>query len=159
LATQLSSWRARASRCGRGATARARFQDIDNRLSLCYDAAVSTKPRPADCCTTPVIPLPLPAARQEQLVAGFKALADPTRLAIFLLIAVQDAPLCACDVVARFDLTQPTISHHLRVLREAGLIGVSRRGVWAYYAADPRGLALLRGALDELTPEPLAATG
>jgi ArsR family transcriptional regulator len=120
---------------------------------------MSTKPRPADCCTTPVIPLPLPIARQERLVAGFKALADPTRLDIFRLIAAQEAPLCACDVVARFDLTQPTISHHLKVLREAGLITVSRRGVWAYYAADPRGLAPLRGALDEFAPQPLAATG
>jgi ArsR family transcriptional regulator len=104
-----------------------------------------------------LIPLPLPAARQEQIVAGFKALADPTRLDIFRLIAVQEAPLCACDVVARFELTQPTISHHLKVLREAGLISVSRRGVWAYYAAEPRGLALLRGALAELAPVPLEA--
>ncbi len=93
------------------------------------------------------------------MVAAFKALADPTRLEMFRLIAAQDAPLCACDVVDRFDLTQPTISHHLKVLREGGLITVSRRGVWAYYAVDPRGAALLRGALDDLVPEPLAATG
>ncbi|MEA2513394.1 MAG: ArsR family transcriptional regulator, arsenate/arsenite/antimonite-responsive transcriptional [Thermomicrobiales bacterium] len=120
---------------------------------------MSTKQRPADCATSPVIPLPLPVDRQERLVAGFKALADPTRLEIFRLIAVQEAPICACDVVARFALTQPTISHHLKVLREAGLIAVSRRGVWAHYAVDPRGLALLRGALAEFAPQPLAATG
>jgi ArsR family transcriptional regulator, arsenate/arsenite/antimonite-responsive transcriptional repressor len=120
---------------------------------------MSTKPRPAECCTTPVLPLPLPLSRQERIVAAFKALADPTRLEIFRLIAAQEAPLCACDVVARFDLTQPTISHHLKVLREAGLITVSRRGVWAYYAADPGGVEVLRGALDGLAPASLAATG
>jgi ArsR family transcriptional regulator len=118
---------------------------------------MSAKPRPADCCTTPVIPLPVPAARQEQIVAGFKALSDPTRLDIFRLIAVQETPICACDVVDRFQVSQPTISHHLKVLREAGLITVSRRGVWAYYAAEPRGLALLQGAIAELTPVPLKA--
>src|SRR5262249_41119694 len=132
-------------------------QHIDNFLSLVYPAAMSTRPRPADCCTPTLIPLPVPAGRQEQIVAAFKALADPTRLDIFRLIAVQTAPICACDVVDRFALSQPTISHHLKVLREAGLITVSRRGVWAYYAADPRGVALLAGALADLTPEPLEA--
>jgi ArsR family transcriptional regulator, arsenate/arsenite/antimonite-responsive transcriptional repressor len=117
---------------------------------------MSRKPRPTDCCATPVIPMPLPAERQAGLVAGFKALADPTRLDIFRLIAVQEASICACDVVDRFDVSQPTISHHLKVLREAGLITVSRRGVWAYYAADPRGLALLRDSFTTLTPSPLA---
>jgi ArsR family transcriptional regulator len=103
--------------------------------------------------------MPLPAASQDRIVAGFKALADPTRLDVFRLIAAQEAPICACDVVARFDLTQPTISHHLKVLREAGLITVSRRGVWAYYAPDRRGLALLRDALAAFVPTPLAAAG
>jgi ArsR family transcriptional regulator len=59
------------------------------------------------------------------------------------LIASQSAPICVCDIGARFDVTQPTISHHLRTLRDAGLVIVSRRGVWAYYAPDPAGLALL----------------
>ena len=117
---------------------------------------MSRKPRPTDCCVIPVIPMPLPVHRLAELVAGFKALADPTRLDIFRLIAVQEAPICACDVVDRFEVSQPTISHHLKVLREAGLITVSRRGVWAYYAADPRGLALLRESFATLTPSPLA---
>lgn len=120
---------------------------------------MSTKPRPADCCPTPIIPLPLPAARQDALVRGFKALGDSTRLEIFRLIAAQEAPLCVCDIVDRFDVSQPTISHHLKVLREAGLVTVSRRGVWAYYAAAPRGLALLQGALATLAPRPLVTAG
>jgi len=103
-----------------------------------------------------MIPMPLPGDRKADLVAGFKALADPTRLDIFRLIAAQQAPLCVCDVVDRFDVSQPTISHHLKVLREAGLITVSRRGVWAYYAADPRGLALLRESLGAIAPPRLA---
>ncbi len=120
---------------------------------------MSARVRPAGCCQIPNEPVSLPAAAQERIVAIFKALADGTRLDIFRLIAAQDAAICACDVVDRFDLTQPTISHHLKVLREAGLITVSRRGVWAYYAADPRVLALLRDALDEFAPARLAATG
>ncbi|HEY7033000.1 MAG TPA: metalloregulator ArsR/SmtB family transcription factor [Thermomicrobiales bacterium] len=117
---------------------------------------MTTKTRPAGCCEIPIEPLPLPAAEQERIVAIYKALADATRLDVFRLIAAQEAPICACDVVDRFDVSQPTISHHLKVLREAGLITVSRRGVWAYYAADPRGLALLRGSLDAFAPEELA---
>ena len=116
---------------------------------------MSTKIRPMGCCDTPNEPIALPAAERERMVAAFKALADPTRLDVFRLIAAQEAPLCACDVVDVFDVTQPTISHHLKVLREAGLITVSRRGVWAYYAVDPRGLALLRGSLDSFAPERL----
>ena len=78
------------------------------------------------------------------MVAAFRALGDPTRLEIFRLLAAQDAPVCACDVVDRFGLSQPTISHHLRILRQAGLVTSAKRGVWAWYAPDPRGLAWLR---------------
>ncbi|HKG26410.1 MAG TPA: metalloregulator ArsR/SmtB family transcription factor [Thermomicrobiales bacterium] len=118
---------------------------------------MSTRMRPAGCCDIPNDPISLPAAEREQLVAMFKALADPTRLDIFRLIAAQDAPICACDVVERFQVSQPTISHHMKVLRDAGLVTVSRRGVWAYYAADPRGLVLLRESLDGFAPSLLAA--
>ncbi len=78
------------------------------------------------------------------MLSVFKALADGTRLDIFRLIAAQEAPICACDIVDRFDVSQPTIAHHLKVLRTAGLITVSRRGVWAYYGVDPRGATMLR---------------
>ena len=120
---------------------------------------MSTKVRPAGCCAVPIDPVPLTSAEGERLVAVFKALADPTRLEVFRLIAVQEAPLCACDVVDRFGVSQPTISHHLKVLREVGLITVSRRGVWAYYAVEPRGLAGVRAALDAFAPVRLAAVG
>ena len=118
---------------------------------------MSARIKPAACCEIPNDPIPLPAAEQERIVAMFKALADPTRLDVFRLVAAQEAPICACDVVDRFVVSQPTVSHHLKVLRDAGLVTVSRRGVWAHYAADPRGLALLRGSLDALAPEEVAA--
>jgi ArsR family transcriptional regulator, arsenate/arsenite/antimonite-responsive transcriptional repressor len=114
---------------------------------------MSRKPRPEGCCTAPNLPPALADAERERLTAAFKALADPTRLDVFRLIAAQEAPICACDVVDRFDVSQPTISHHLKVLREAGLIVASRRGVWAYYAVDPGARDLFGRALDRLVPE------
>lgn len=102
--------------------------------------------RPIDCCDPIAEPAPLAPADQERLLAAFKALADGTRLGILRLIAAQPEAICACDIVDRFDVSQPTIAHHLKVLREAGLITVSRRGIWAYYALDPRGVNLLESA-------------
>lgn len=92
------------------------------------------------------------AAERQRLVAAFKALADPTRLDLFRLIAAQRTPVCACDLGDLVAVGQPTISHHLKVLREAGLITVSRRGVWAHYAVDSRGLMPLRQALSNFLP-------
>ncbi len=108
---------------------------------------MSTKTRPDDCChiATPVADLP--TAERERLVAVFKALGDSTRLDVFRLIASQEAPVCVCDITERFDVSQPTISHHLKVLRDAGLVSVSRRGIWSFYASDPDGMALLDAAL------------
>jgi len=80
-------------------------------------------------------------------LSSFRALSDPTRFDIFLLVAGQDAPLCACDVGSRYELTQPTISHHMKSLAEAGLIDVSRQGVWAYYQLSVQGRQVLGGML------------
>jgi ArsR family transcriptional regulator len=120
---------------------------------------MSTKTRPDGCCDIPNEPIALPATEQERLVGMFKALSDPTRFDIFRLVAAQDAPICACDVVDRFQVSQPTISHHMKVLRDAGLVNVSRRGVWAYYAANQRGLELLRESIDTFAPSLLLAAG
>jgi ArsR family transcriptional regulator len=111
--------------------------------------------RPDNCCADPVSVDPLPAAERDDLVAVLRALGEPMRLEIYRLIAAQDGPLCVCDVVDRFPLQQPTISHHLRVLREAELVTVSREGKWAYYAPNPRGLELLRDAAARLAPASL----
>jgi ArsR family transcriptional regulator, arsenate/arsenite/antimonite-responsive transcriptional repressor len=123
-----------------------------------YRVMVPTK-RPAECCTPPVRVEPLPATERDELVAMLRALGEPMRLETYRLIAAQEAPLCVCDVVERFPLQQPTISHHLKVLREAELVTVSRQGRWAYYSHNPKGLALLRNAADRLTPARLAVAG
>lgn len=102
------------------------------------------KLRPDDCCTVPVLPHPLADEARDRLVAVFRALGDPTRLEILRLIAAQSQPICVCDIVDRFPVSQPTISHHLRVLRDAALVSVERRGVWAYYAATEEGRRVLR---------------
>jgi ArsR family transcriptional regulator len=112
--------------------------------------------RPDNCCADPVCVEPLPDGRRDAIVAVLRALGEPMRLEIYRLITAQDGPLCVCDVVERFPLQQPTISHHLRVLREAELVTVSRQGRWAYYAPDSRGLAILREAAALLTPAGLA---
>ena len=108
-----------------------------------------SRARPTDCCTV-TTPLDLTPSRRDRLVALYRALGDATRLEVFRLIAAQPGPICVCDIVDRFDVSQPTISHHLKALRDAGLVKVSRRGVWAFYAVDPAGLALLRNAPNEL---------
>src|SRR5919199_1582790 len=113
---------------------------------------MAPRSRPADCCATPHDPTELAGSTRERLVAIYRALGDETRFEIFRLIAAQDAPICVCDIVDRFDLTQPTISYHLKLLREAGLVAVSQRGVWAYYTADPEGLRLLEEANEVFSP-------
>lgn len=86
------------------------------------------------------------------MVAVFRALGDQTRLEVYRLIAAQAEPICVCDITERFEVSQPTISHHLKTLREAGLVTVSRRGIWAYYAAAPEGWESAQAALALLEP-------
>jgi ArsR family transcriptional regulator, arsenate/arsenite/antimonite-responsive transcriptional repressor len=88
---------------------------------------------PAGGCCGTLAPASLEPSRAEQLANLLKALADPTRLRMLNLLAQQTEPLCVCDITAQFDQHQPTISHHLRLLREAGLVDCEKRGVWAYY--------------------------
>jgi len=103
--------------------------------------------RPPACCAE-VRPSPLDASQARQQALRFKALADPYRLRILALLAAQPGPLCVCDIEAQFDLAQPTISHHLRVLREAGLVTATRSGLGCTYTINPDSLAAVRHALD-----------
>jgi len=114
---------------------------------------LSSRPRPQGCCPLRPIP-PLAGEEQGRLLGAFKALADPTRLELLRLLVAQPGPTCVCDLVEHFDLAQPTISHHLKVLREAGLLTQTRLGIWAFYAPDPAGLALLAGAPARLAAAP-----
>jgi ArsR family transcriptional regulator len=95
-------------------------------------------------CCTPLAREPLSEAEAEDLAPLFKAIADPARLRLLSLIACHEGgEACVCDLTAAFDLTGPTISHHLKVLREAGLIESQRRGTWVYYWIKPAVLARL----------------
>jgi ArsR family transcriptional regulator len=99
---------------------------------------------PAICCGPATEPLAV--HERDQLAAKFKALADPTRIAIINCLSAAKE-VCVCNLTETFDLSQPTISHHLKILREAGLVESSRRGTWAYYRLVPESIDALRGAL------------
>ena len=95
---------------------------------------------PADgvgCCS-PLVRRPMSSSQAAELARMFKAMGDPVRLRLLSLVASHDGgEACVCDLSGVFDLTGPTISHHLKVLREAGLVDSERRGLWAYYYVTP----------------------
>jgi ArsR family transcriptional regulator len=110
----------------------------------------------APACCTPMVREPLSEDDARSLAASFKALADPVRLRLLSLIAsFEGGEACVCDLAGAFDVSQPTISHHLKVLREAGLIDCERRGTWVYYWVLPGALARLGSLLN--TGEPVNA--
>ncbi len=99
-------------------------------------------------CCTPLARAPLSAEAAEALAGLLKAIADPARLRLLSLIqAHEGGEACVCDLTDPLGLTQPTISHHLKVLLDAGLVTRDKRGVWAYYRAVPATLAALGGVL------------
>jgi len=101
-------------------------------------------PLPTLCCG-PETPA-LASEEADLLATRFKALADPARVAILNRLAAAEE-VCVCNFVAALGLTQPTVSHHLKVLREAGLVESTRRGTWAFYSLVPEAVAALREAL------------
>jgi ArsR family transcriptional regulator len=118
-------------------------------------AAVDDVADAASCCVSALDVAP--ALRPEEAAghaAVLKALADPHRLRMLSLIAAQPAsdPLCVCEIEGEFGLSQPTVSHHLKVLREAGLVTVTKRGLWHHYAPRPEGLRPLQELLTALAP-------
>lgn len=101
-----------------------------------------------DACCSPLAQQPLTEAQAVELSRLFKAVADPVRLRLLSLIASHvGGEACVCDLTDAFDLTAPTISHHLKVLRESGLITGERRGTWVYYRVHPEVLARLSAVL------------
>jgi ArsR family transcriptional regulator len=100
-----------------------------------------------DCCS-PVRGEPLDLAAAERLAAVLKALAEPTRLRLLSLVAARpDGEACICDLTAPVALSQPTVSHHMKVLTDAGLLQREQRGKWAYYRLVPGALDTLAAAL------------
>jgi ArsR family transcriptional regulator, arsenate/arsenite/antimonite-responsive transcriptional repressor len=104
-------------------------------------------PVDAAACCSPLSAQPLSEEQAEQVAPLLKALAEPVRLRLMSLVASREGgEACVCDLNDVFDLSQPTISHHLKVLHEAGLLDREKRGVWVYYRARAEALASL-GAL------------
>lgn len=101
---------------------------------------------PVTCCA-PTSGLHIAAEEANDFAAAFKAIGHPVRLQILDLLSRGEGQLCVCDVEECFTLAQPTISHHLRILREAGLVGVEQRGLWAYYFVQPARVDALRALL------------
>ncbi|WP_040524307.1 ArsR/SmtB family transcription factor [Gordonia effusa] len=99
-------------------------------------------------CCAPLATTPLSDVHAQPLAKMFKALGDPVRLRLLSLIASHvGAQACVCDILPAFDLAQPTISHHLKVLREAGVLISERRGTWVYYRVVPQALQQLSSVL------------
>lgn len=106
-------------------------------------------------CCAPLTREPLSAAAAADLARTVKALADPARLRLLSLVAAHDGgEACVCDLTAPLGLSQPTVSHHLKVLVDAGLLTREKRGVWAYFAVVPGALDSLAAALRSTTGRP-----
>ena len=109
---------------------------------------MSLTPVEAVACCSPLTQEPLSQDQAGRIAPLLKALADPVRLRLLLLVAShQDGEACVCDLNDAFDLSQPTISHHLKVLHEVGLLDRSKRGVWVYYRIRGEGLSDLGSLL------------
>jgi ArsR family transcriptional regulator len=101
------------------------------------------EPDALSCCA-PLVREPMSAAQAASVAVMLKALADPVRLRLMsLVLSHEGGEACVCDLLPAFDLSQPTISHHLKVLHETGLLGREKRGVWVYYQARPEALRAL----------------
>ena len=106
--------------------------------------APKTKRAPGDVCCEPVVYPDVDRERALRMADVAKALGDPVRLQLVDVLRKHAGKVCVCELVPLFDISQPTLSHHLKKLREAGIVDSERRGLWAYYYVLP-------GALEELT--------
>jgi ArsR family transcriptional regulator, arsenate/arsenite/antimonite-responsive transcriptional repressor len=103
----------------------------------------------ADTCCTPLASETIDPTRADDLAKKLKALADPTRLRLVSIVAASEGDgACVCDLIEPVGLSQPTVSHHLKILMEAGFLTRSKRGTWAYYKLVPGALGELSQLLD-----------
>jgi ArsR family transcriptional regulator len=108
-------------------------------VSITFDAL---SPVETAACCSPLQREPLTTEQAEAVAPALKAMADPVRLRLVSLVASHEGgEACVCDLTDAFDLSQPTISHHLKVLHETGLLDRSKRGTWVYYKVRPEALA------------------
>ena len=109
-------------------------------MSVDLELAPKTKRPPGEPCCEPVVYPDVERDRAERMAAIAKALGDPVRLQLVDVLRKNAGKVCVCELVPLFDLSQPTVSHHLKVLRDAGLVGSERKGLWAYYYVNPDAL-------------------
>jgi ArsR family transcriptional regulator, arsenate/arsenite/antimonite-responsive transcriptional repressor len=110
-------------------------------------ATALTATKTASCCGS-VLAAPLDAEAAAELARGFSALADPVRLRVLsILAAAPGGEVCVCDFVGPLGKSQPTVSHHLKILGDAGLVHGDRRGKWVWYSLDRARLAELQGTI------------
>ena len=111
-------------------------------------AVIEVAAATSECCPS-VLASPLDANEAAGLASGFTALADPVRLRVLSILAASpEGEVCVCDFVGPLGKSQPTISHHLKILSEAGLVQGDRRGKWVWYSLNRHRLASLRAAID-----------
>ncbi|MFE9647749.1 ArsR/SmtB family transcription factor [Streptomyces sp. NPDC006365] len=104
-------------------------------------------------CCPPLTERPLTAEEAERTAAMFKALGDPVRLRLFSLVASHaGGEACVCDIISDVGVSQPTVSHHLKKLKEAGLLSSERRGTWVYYRVEPSVMAAMGQMLTAAAP-------
>jgi ArsR family transcriptional regulator len=116
-------------------------------MAVDLQLAPKQKRSAGESCCEPVA-YPTVDRRQAQRMAQIaKALADPVRVQLIDVLRKHAGKVCVCELVPLFDLSQPTVSHHLKVLRDAGLVTATRRGTWAYYRVAPDALRMLAEAL------------
>lgn len=105
-----------------------------------------------ECCTS-LADEPMDAGQAEKVAPLLKALGDPARLRLMsLILSHTGGEACVCDLLPSFDLSQPTISHHLKVLHDVGLVSRERRGTWVYYSVRPEAMAALGSLFHAAVP-------
>ena len=110
-------------------------------MSIPLELAPKQKRAPGEPCCEPVVYPDVERQEAERMAVVAKALGDPVRLQLVDVLRRHAGKVCVCELVPLFDLSQPTVSHHLKVLRNAGLVGSEREGLWAYYYVIPGALA------------------
>lgn len=109
-------------------------------MSIDLQLAPKTKSPPGQPCCEPVAYPDIGRAQAERMAELAKALGDPVRVQLVDVLREHAGQVCVCELVPLFDLSQPTVSHHLKKLRDAGIVGSERRGLWAYYYVKPEAL-------------------
>ena len=116
-------------------------------MSLDLELAPKTKRPKGEPCCEPVVYPAVERAQAERMGEVAKAQGDPVRIQLVDVLRKHAGEVCVCELVPLFDLSQPTVSHHLKKLRDAGIVGSERRGLWAYYYVRPEAMEELSGWL------------